>query len=168
MKFMKIVLSVVAIAAIATIYSTGAFVSQTPGMDNTVDGFLAISNAEMAQQVGGHHIVPDEGIKKKIDGQDYSKHCDESGGNVCLKSDHHRKEFNAPYYVCANCLPRVVLFNINNCTFSLPYARYSDDFEVPEKIIITCYFNDEGDCEPNVSKSLKKRDSCEKFVGVCP
>ena len=167
MKFMKIVLSVVAIAAIATIYSTGAFVSQTPGLDNTFDGFLAISNAEMAQQVGGHHRNPDEGIKKRIDGQDYSKHCDASGGNVCLLENHHRKEFRAPFYVCDNCLPPVYLVNTNDWKFSLPYPKYSSDFEVPEIIIITCHFNKDGECEPKVSFGLKDRESCEKFVGAC-
>lgn len=46
-------MSILAIAVIATIYSTGAFVPQTHGVEKTVAGLEALSDAEMTQQVGG-------------------------------------------------------------------------------------------------------------------
>ena len=172
---MKIVLSVVAIAAIAMIYGTGAFVPQTHGLDNTVAGFLAISNAEMAQQIGGHHTEPREGEQKLIDGGDFSKHCD--ANNVCYKPDHHRKEFDASYYVCTDCPPDdedELNTNVNtnlNANIISKYSRFKANGKrnyIHSKVIVTCYFNAEKKCEPRTTKGGKKNlQSCEVLVGTC-
>ncbi len=177
MKFMKIALSVVAIAAIATIYGTGAFVSQTHGMDNTVDGFLVISNAEMAQQVGGQFVNQKEGKQEIIPGEDYSKHCD--GLNDCLRPNMNRKEFIRDYYVCDHCPPPVNIYNlipINffNRDFHWPkYSRFKEDgitrYKVPKIVIVNCKFTDDGECKvsPDIHENGPKKNSCERLVGFC-
>ena len=50
---MKIVLSILSILTMLAIYSTGAFVPESQGMADTVAGLKVLSNAEMAQQMGG-------------------------------------------------------------------------------------------------------------------
>ena len=53
MKTVRIALSLLAIVAVAAIYSTGAFIPETNGMADTVAGLTVLNDAEMAQQVGG-------------------------------------------------------------------------------------------------------------------
>lgn len=57
MKTIRIALSILAIAAVVAIYSTGTFVPETQGIEDTVADLVVLSDAEMAQQVGG----PEEG-----------------------------------------------------------------------------------------------------------
>ena len=107
MKTMKIALSIVAIAAIAAIYSTGAFVPQTHGIENTFEGFLVISDAEMAQHVGG----PDEGIQRvNHSGPDQDvASCGSSNPDCNID----RQVRDATLYACDNC-PASVFDNYDN------------------------------------------------------
>ena len=53
MKTIKITLALLAIVAVAAIYSTGAFIPETNGMADTVAGLTVLNDTEMAQNVGG-------------------------------------------------------------------------------------------------------------------
>ncbi len=50
---MKSVLSILSILTVLAFYITGAFVPETQGVVDTVDGFMLLSDADMAQQIGG-------------------------------------------------------------------------------------------------------------------
>ena len=169
MKFMKIALSVVAIAAIATIYSTGAFVSQTQGMDNTVDGFLVISNAEMTQQVGGQFIELSTGIPFYIpEGKVPDKFCD---GRIACRKRNHKTYINASYYVCDNCLPPLNIFNLYQWNWP-KYSRLGEDgrgIKIDKQIIVTCRLNEEGICEVHKEPYGPggEHTTCTRYVEPC-
>lgn len=50
---MKTLLSILSILTMVGIYSTGAFVPETQGTVDTAAGLVALSDADMARQVGG-------------------------------------------------------------------------------------------------------------------
>ena len=173
MKFMKIALSVVAIAAIATIYSTGAFVSQTHGMDNTVAGFLVISNAEMAQQVGGDHPGYSKGIPL------YYRETPEVPGNYCAGirecyEQDRKMEVRGAYAICAPCMPPLNIFN--RWQWNWPeYTRLEADgsrIKVPKFYIVTCVFENQIEnlnCKVNKQHNTLNgwQDDCSRYLGDC-
>ena len=176
MKFMKIALSVVAIAAIVTIYSTGAFVFQTPGMDNTVDGFLAISNAEMAQQVGGEND-PSEGIAHYKEREDHGSFCSEDSGDCFTRwpGEENVKIVRNSYWMCRPCLPptNINLFNLivlNN----VPYPKFSRldengaDYEpTHRKLRLVCEEGEEGKCTMTETGIDGEWGNCLRWIGFC-
>lgn len=173
MKFMKIALSVVAIAAIATIYSTGAFVSQTHGMENTFDGFLVINNAEMAQQVGGEPPELSKGIPLYYpEGEVPEDFC--AGIRECYERD-REMEIRGAYSVCTPCLPDLNLFN--RWEFNWPeYTRKNADgsnIKVPKFYKITCVFEnliERLNCKVNKQHNTLKgwQNDCSRYLGDCP
>lgn len=177
MKFMKIALSVVAIAAIATIYSTGAFVSKTPGLDNTVDGFLAISNAEMAQQVGGEN-GPSEGIPFYKPRQDHGKWCSNKPGYVNCKTnfpgEENVKKVRNAYYMCDPCRPPmdINLFNIQLNDVHWPkYSRLTEDGEdyspTHKRLRLECRLGDNGKCFIHETGIDGTFGNCLRWIGIC-
>ena len=171
---MKFALSVVAIAAIATIYSTGAFVSQTPGLDNTVEGFLAISDAEMAQQVGGQHVQPREGLQKYVAGDpvpDENAYCVKDNGCARGKKN-KRKDLNRHYYECEPCIPPVYYNECNHVSIWPKHSRMQPNgthYWVPAKFRVSCHKNPDGECKLHTSilSSGDQVNSCERPVGQC-
>ena len=174
MKFMKIALSVVAIAAIATIYSTGAFVSQTHGMDNTVAGFLAISNAEMAQQVGGE-TDPSEGIPYYKRQQDHGNFCDDRDDCRTRHRDQKTKTVYAAYTMCDPCRPPLTLnfFNLIQINLWPKYSRLDEDGKdynpTYKKLLLTCDQDSNGNCVINTKNDTSSgtHGNCQRYIGDC-
>lgn len=61
---MKIVLSIIAVIIVIGLCSTGAFVPETRSMVETVAGLKVLSNAEMAQQIGGTTLNKTQRLKE--------------------------------------------------------------------------------------------------------
>ena len=177
---MKIALSVVAIAAIATIYSTGAFVSQTHGMDNTVAGFLAISNAEMAQQVGGEPD-PSEGIPFHKPREDHGKWCSNELGFVNCKTrrpgEENVKKVSNSHYMCDPCRPPINtinvfnLFNLHNVHWP-KFSRLAEDgitdFQpTPKSLRLECKLGDDGKCFITETGIEGTWGNCLRWIGIC-
>lgn len=173
MKFMNIALSVVAIAAIATLYSTGAFVSQTHGMDNTVAGFLAISNAEMAQQVGGESDDV-EGVPFYIpEVPERGKFCTTRAHCRYRKAKLKRKLIEAEYWVCDPCIP-YISFNIFNYHVNIRVPKFSrlnddkSDYEPrPVQLLLLCEKDNDGNCVIDEQERGGTHGNCLRIIGWC-
>ena len=177
MKFMKIALSVAAIAAIATIYSTGAFVSHTHGIDNTVAGFLTISNAEMAQQIGGE---PDPSEGWPFFMQEVPRR-----GNFCKaradcrhrKAKLKQKKIENAYWRCEPCTPYINInfFNLIELNIRAPkYSRLDEngnDYKPSAvQLLLVCEINEEDKKKNCIIKEHKRggtHGNCLRPIGFC-
>lgn len=180
MKTMKIVLSFVAIAAIAATYSTGAFVPQSPGIEKTFAGFLVINDAEMAQHVGG----PDEGHQRL---NTYpTDHDQASCGSSNPNCDKDNQTRDAYLYACDNCPEPVWDPYENNYHYYDKFSYYKSDNNILYKglrISSSCrklsdrkckyYEYDEGPDWDNLKDNGEpnslpgKQKTCEVEVGKC-
>ena len=179
MKPMKIALSFIAIAAIAAIYSTGAFVPQTHGIENTFAGFIILSDAEMAQNVGG----PEEGHRRQntvpVD------HDVASCGSSNPDCDKDRQTRDAILYACDPC-PEPVFDNYDNTYYYYDKhsIRKSDGNILYEGLRISSFckntyngcereeFDEGSDFDKPIGngkyESLPgKRQTCNVSVGKC-
>lgn len=151
MKTIKIALPVLAIAAIITIYSTGAFIPETQGIEDTVAGLVVLGDAEMAQQVGG----PEEGWAELVvwEGSEkascYGSHsCGEKP--PCPKD---RQVRDASQHKCRSC---------DSQTWYYTKYRYKSK---PKRIVSWCKNQSEG-CFYDEAADPESDwiSSCEEFV----
>ncbi|MDE0314717.1 MAG: hypothetical protein OXM61_07445 [Candidatus Poribacteria bacterium] len=179
MKTMKNSLYILAIAAVVTIYSTGAFVPDTQGIESTFDGFLVISDAEMAQHVGG----PDEGHQRL--NTNPTDHDMASCGSSNPNCDSDNQTRDAYLYACDNCLDPVFDDYDNTYFYYDKFSYRKSDGNILYKglrISSSCREKSDGTCEyyaydqgpdwdnmdngePNPLPD--KQQTCEVPVGKC-
>lgn len=143
---MKIVLSILSILTMLAIYSTGAFVPESQGMVDTVAGLKVLSNAEMAQQMGG--------IDNKT--------------NKLVKNGHNSKISWCHTYWDTSCFPNWVvqwsntLFDCIWCATSLTNLG-AYEIETNSEISGTswCEYSD-GNCTPD--HDINYGNNCIKYI----
>lgn len=141
---MKFVLSILSIFAIIAVYSTGAFVSELQGMTETVAGLAVLSDAEMAEQVGGSLRNKTNVQWQKEDGGVITV-CYETYYLFCFPSE---KTWIASLYNCVQCTPK----NRGNA-----YKRHNKVARIETKCLRSY-----GCCI--LDKKTKKHHSCDDYV----
>ena len=141
---MKFVLSILSILVVIAVYSTGAFVSESQGMTDTVAGLAVLSDAEMAEQVGGS-FRNKTNIKWQDEDGSVITVCYESYYLFCFPAE---KTWIGSRYNCVQCTPK---------NKGKAYKSHN-----PVKKIVSKCFRSYGCCK--LDKKETKQHSCDNKV----
>ena len=143
MKTIKITLALLAIVAVAALYSTGAFIPETNGMADTVAGLIVLNDTEMAQNVGGPWTSE---IDEWGNGEYASCHID--------NCPDHTFEYTHDRYSCVPC-DEDHESKYNSITVVKVTTSWCDDFFVEG---IRCDYE---------SAATDWWSSCDNYQGAC-